>query len=217
MYAIPAIICLVVVVIPFPLVLLLDGVLIKIESYLGMKYQCIKNMRPWTILHFKTKPLLDSFQGCFKDKYRFFSGMFYIYRIVIILILDLAPSIKHFYFILEVALVMMLTIQAIFQPFEKRHHNWIATVIFCNLAVINALTIGIYLSIRYGKEAQMLQWIQLILIYIPLFVAVMWAVHKLYCDKYGRFRYNMRKASKMAEYEAIDDFPERSFETDASS
>ena len=214
MYAIPAIICLVVVVIPFPLVLLLDGVLIKIESYLGMKYQFIQRMRPWTILHVKVKPLLDSFQGCFKDKYRFFSGMFYIYRIVIILILDLAPTTKHFYYNLEVALVMMLTVQALFQPFQKKHHNQIATVIFCNLAVINALklTISIYLSIHYGKEAQMLQWIQLILIYIPLFVAVMWAVHKLY--KYGRFRYNMQKASKMAEYEAIDDFPERSFEID---
>ena len=62
MYAIPAIICLVVVVIPFPLVLLLDGVLIKIESYFGMKYQFIKNVRPWTALHVKVKPLLDSFK-----------------------------------------------------------------------------------------------------------------------------------------------------------
>ena len=208
MYAIPAIICLVVVVIPFPLVLLLDGVLIKIESYLGMKYQFIQRIHPWTILHVKVKPLLDSFQGCFKDKYRFFSGMFYIYRIVIIILIpDLTPSVKQFYFNLEIALVIIFTVQAFFQPFQKKHHNQIATVIFCNLAVINALTIGIYLSIQYGKEAQMLQWIQLILIYIPLFVAVMWAVHKLY--KYGRFRYSMRKASKMAEYEAIDDFPEK--------
>ena len=96
MYAIPAIICLVVVVIPFPLVLLLDGVLIKIESYLGMKYQCIKNMRPYGLpLHVKVKPLLDSFQGCFKDKYRFFSGMFYIYCIVILSILDRPCFINH--------------------------------------------------------------------------------------------------------------------------
>ena len=98
---------------------------------------------------------------------------------MILSILDLASSITQFYFILEVALVMMLTVQALFQPFEKRHHNWIATVIFCNLAVINALTIGIYLSILYGKEAQMLQWIQLILIYMPLFVAVPWAVYTM--------------------------------------
>ena len=210
MYAIPAIICLVVVVIPFPLVLLLDGVLIKIESYLGMKYQFIKNMQPWTALHVKLKPLLDSFQGCFKDKYRFFSGMFYIYRIVILSILDLASSITQFYFILEVALVMMLTVQALFQPFEKRHHNWIATVIFCNLAIINALTIGIYLSIHYDKGTQMLQWIQLILIYIPLFIALLWTVQKLY--NFVRSWCSFVKASEMTEYENIDDFPKELFE-----
>ena len=212
-YVIPAIICLVVVVIPFPLVLLLDGVLIKIESYFGMKYQFIKNVRPWTALHVKVKPLLDSFQGCFKDKYRFFSGMFYIYRIVILSILDLASSITQFYFILEVILVMMLTVQALFQPFEKRHHNWIATVIFCNLAVINALTIGIYLSILYGKEAQMLQWIQLILIYMPLFVAVPWTVYKLLTHVMKqRCLYFFCRRSVMAEYENIDDFPDELFQ-----
>ena len=216
MYAIPAIICLVVVVIPFPLVLLLDGVLIKIEGYLGTKYQFIQRMRPWTILHVKVKPLLDSFQGCFKDKYRFFAGMFYIYRIVILSIFDLASSITQFYFVLEVALVIMFAVQAIFQPFEKRHHNWIATAIFCNLAIINALTIGIYLA---REEAILLQWIQLILIYIPLCIAVLWTVHKLH--KYimeRRHAYNCSTTpvttqnASMGDTKVMDDFPNELFE-----
>ena len=226
-YAIPALLCLVVIVIPFPLILLLDGSLIKIESLLGARYRCINRIRPWTFLHIKVKPLLDSFQGCFKDRYRFFAGLFFIYRVIILLILDLSASAAEYYFFLEVSLVIVLTVQAIFQPFQKRHHNWIATGIFCNLAVINALTVRIYLVIKSdrndsnGSEVVALQWIQLILIYIPLFVGVGWAVYKVYkCNKVERkvHQYVHSFSSRMsvtAEYDNIDDdndFPEELFD-----
>ena len=36
-------------------------------------------------LRLKFMPFLDSFQACFKDKYRFFAGLYFTYRIAIAL------------------------------------------------------------------------------------------------------------------------------------
>ena len=67
-YIILAIIFTIVIVIGFPLLLLL-------EPFLNSKINFVK-----------IKPLLDQFQGCYKDKYRCFAGYYMISRLVIILL-----------------------------------------------------------------------------------------------------------------------------------
>ena len=182
-YAIPAIMCLLIAVIPLPLVLTFDSFFIKLESYFACKFKFFRDKQPWTKLHNQLKPLLDSFQGTFKDKFRFFSGVFFLYRILILATLVLARSAIQYYFLLEAELVVLLTIQAILQPFEKVHHNIIALLVFCNMLLINALTMRIYGVIstsRYTVEVYVLQWIQLLLIYIPMIVAIGWLFRKIY-------------------------------------
>ena len=68
-YAIVALIFTIIIVIGFPLLLLL-------EPFLNSKINFIK-----------IKPLLDQFQGCDKDKYRYFAGYYMICRLVIILLI----------------------------------------------------------------------------------------------------------------------------------
>ena len=102
---------------------------------------------------------------------------------MILATLVLARSAIQYYFLLEAELVVLLTIQAILQPFEKVHHNIIALLVFCNMLLINALTMRIYGVIStngYTVEVYVLQWIQLLLIYIPMIVAVGWLVRKIY-------------------------------------
>ena len=65
-YAIVAMLCTVSVVIGLPLLLIL-------EPFLNHKINFIK-----------IKPLLDQFQGCFKDKFRYFAGYYMICRLVVI-------------------------------------------------------------------------------------------------------------------------------------
>ena len=181
-YAIPAMMCLLIVVIPLPLVLTFDSFLIKLESYFVCKFKFFRDKQPWTKLHNQLKPLLDSFQGTFKDKFRFFSGLFFLYRILILATLVLSHSAIQYYFLLEAELVVLLTVQAILQPFENVHHNIIALLVFCNMLLINSLTMRIYGVIStsgYTVEVYVLQWIQLLLIYIPMIVAVEWLVWKI--------------------------------------
>ena len=76
-YAIVAMLCTVSIVIGLPLVLTL-------EPFLNHKINFIK-----------IKPLLDQFQGCYKDKFRFFAGYYMICRLVVITIV-IANSSNNF-------------------------------------------------------------------------------------------------------------------------
>ena len=73
-YFIVAVLCTLVIVIGLPLLLLL-------EPFLNHK-----------INFTRMKPLMDQFQGCYKDKYRCFSAYYMICRLVIIVIIIAIPS-----------------------------------------------------------------------------------------------------------------------------
>lgn len=181
-YAIPALLCLIFFVIPFPLILSLDGLLLKVESKLADRFDFIKKLRPWTAIHYRSKPLLDSFQGTFKDRYRFFAGFYFSYRLLILALLVMVSNVLQYYFLLEVALTLIIVIQAIVQPFQEKNHNVCALLIFTNMALINVLTIRIFYLVStdgYTTETILMQWIQVVLIYIPLIVGIVWVSWKL--------------------------------------
>ena len=183
-YAIPAIISVIIFVIPFPLILTFDGLLLKVESKLAIRFAFVRRLVPWTAIHYKLKPLLDSFQGPFKDQYRFFAGFYFFYRFIVLCLLALSSSFHHYYFLLEVALVVFLVIQALAQPFQEKSHNVCALLVFTNMALINAFTMRIYYLVSnygYTTETIAMQWIQMGLIYVPLFAAVLKVFQKYFC------------------------------------
>ena len=90
------------------------------------------------------KPLFDSFQGCYKDKYHFFAGLYFLYRLVALISFLALDSLTKFYIVLEIQLILMLTLQAITYAYRKRWHNILDTVLFPDLAIINALTMFNY-------------------------------------------------------------------------
>ena len=192
-YAIPAIICLIIFIIPFPLILTFDGLLLKVESKLAIRFAFIRRLVPWTAIHYKLKPLLDSFQGPFKDQYRFFAGFYFFYRCIVLSLFVLASSIHHYYFLLAVALVVFLVIQAMAQPFQEKSHNVCALLVFTNMALINAFTMRIYYLVsNYGYTAETIamQWIQMGLIYAPLVAAVLKVFEKYICKYFNIPRQN---------------------------
>ena len=181
-YAIPALLCLIFFVIPFPLILSLDGLLLKVESKLADHFDFIRKLRPWTAIHYRSKPLLDSFQGTFKDRYRFFAGFYFSYRLLVLTLLVMASNVLQYYFLLEVTFTLIIVIQAIVQPFQEKSHNVCALLIFSNMALINVLTIRIFYLVStdgYTTETILMQWIQVVLIYIPLIAGIVWGSWKL--------------------------------------
>ena len=79
-YAIPAILCLIVVIIPPPSILVLEPVFTKLFN-LPIWGANLTNL--YTKVRMKFMPFLDSFQSSFKNKYQFFSALYFVYRVAI--------------------------------------------------------------------------------------------------------------------------------------
>ncbi len=154
----------------------------------------------------KLKPFFDSFQSCFKDKFRFFSGLYFIYRLSMIVTVFNHSAQVSFFFI-EVQLVVMLTLHALCQPYKEHFHNVIDTLLFCNLAVINAIT-------YYNVSASMANvtdlnlsattWLQTILIILPLPFVLVFLVAQTSC-----VRACCRNSSLKSVSSEEDDLPDR--------
>ena len=182
-YAIPALICFFLFIIPFPLILTFDGLLLKVESKLAIRFAFIRRLMPWTAIHYKLKPLLDSFQGPFKDQYRFFAGLYFFYRLLLLSLFVMASTEFQYYFYLAIALTLIIMIQATVQPFQEKKHNICAALTFTNMALINLFTVCIFFLEShngYKTEAIIAQCIQIILIYIPLVAVALWLLRTCY-------------------------------------
>ena len=166
-YAIPALLVLILTTIP-PIALLLYPLnLDRVQQVCGSE-----NIKCWSVISMhRFKPLIDSFQGCFKDRYRYFAGLFFIYRFIMSLSFALSTNAVTLYVTLEVLLIVMFTLHAWAQPYERRFHNLLDTFMFANLAVVNALSIYNFYWTNYSSNITDLTVslaFQTILIYLPI-------------------------------------------------
>ena len=155
----------------------------------------------------KLKPFFDSFQSCFKDKFRFFSGLYFIYRLSMIVIV-FSHSAQVSFFFIEVQLVVMLTLHALCQPYKEHLHNVIDTLLFCNLAVINAITYyNVSASIANVTDLNLTvtTWLQTLLIILPLLVVLVFLFAHTPCVRACR----RRKSSSIRDPTEEDDLPDR--------
>ena len=171
LYAIPACLCIATLVAIPPLLLLVFPLYFQILAFCGLSESRAANWasrRIWTV---RLKPVLDSFQGCFKGKLRFFAGMYFMYRILILAVGTFFKITLELYVSVGVVLVLMLTLHAVAQPYEKRQYNIVDSLIFSNLVIINGCTLYAYKNQADSSKQSVLNalfWTQLVLIYLPL-------------------------------------------------
>lgn len=180
-YAIPAIIFISTVVIPIPTLLFLDPFLLKLESFICQCIPCplrFSSLYPWTKFRNRLKPVFDSFHGCFKDKFRSVSGLFFLYRIVFLLDTAFSPDRRLFLGLIQFLFILMFAMQALLQPFHEHKHNILALLVFLNLTLINSCSVAIYLLLDSKDLAAIsfLNWFQLFLTYLPLLCAATWGI-----------------------------------------
>ena len=180
-YAIPSLILLLLVGLP-PLLLLIYPLHYKVLSLLKIQesHCVVVIFSPLA----KLKPFMDSFQGCFKDNCRFFSGLYFIYRAIVIIYMTL-PRLERAYILLEFHLLFMLILHAVCQPYKKRLHNVIDALLFGNLALINAITMNNFSTSRsiIPLDVSITTWIQIILILLPLLIMLVYLTLKIPCAK----------------------------------
>ncbi len=182
-YAIPTIVFICLLLIPPPLILILYPLTYKILALCKLS-----EVKPVNyISKYIPMQLLDSFQSCFKDDFRFFSGIYFLYRIATLVVFAASRNLTEFYVVLELLLIIALGVHCIVQPYKQRWHNIIDSLLFANLAIINGISLYHFLTIVEGKQSRtelndknISVTIQLILIYLPLFVITIGLIIKIY-------------------------------------
>ena len=141
-------------VIGFPLLLLL-------EPFLNSKINFIK-----------IKPLLDQFQGCYKDKYCCFAGYYMICRLVIILlvIVKISDDFTTQYLLISSCALMQL-IHVLVRPYISTIHDVFDGIILQLIVIISVLPIVEFVD-NYDETFVLV--IIYILVILPLisFVAI---------------------------------------------
>ena len=138
-YALPALFFLVVIGLGPVLLLLAYPLCYKIFSLFRISESKFVKVLCIFIPLEKFKPFYDSFQSNFKDEYRFYSGLYFLYRLIILLTFAVTRSLTTFHVVIIVEFTVIICLHASLQPYKKRLHNILDSFIFANLIIISIL------------------------------------------------------------------------------
>ena len=128
----------------------------------------------------KVQIFLDTFQGCYKNKMRFFAGLYFVFRLVI----NTSYIGTHNWFdqfaVQQVACAVMVALLAICQPYndENKIFNIVDILIFTNLGILNALS-NYALSQSdptLPPVSKVMFALQYILVFVPLIYILLYIV-----------------------------------------
>ena len=155
-YEIVAIICTLIIVIGLPL-------LLALEPFLNSKINFVK-----------VKPLLDQFQGCYKDQYRYFAAYYMICRLVIIIIVILDPSNDFIlqYLLIFICVIMDL-IHQILKPYSNSLLNVFDGVILHFLVLVSVLPLVEFFN---DYNTTLVELMTFTLVILPLFIFITMSV-----------------------------------------
>ena len=107
--------------------------------------------------------LFDSFQSCYKDKIRFYAGIYFLYRVSAFFDYMRSETLPPVFLAM-----VILRIHSILQPYKSWKHNIIDALIFLNIAIINRITEMIKMALITEGNILLLKSIQLASIYVPM-------------------------------------------------
>ena len=124
----------------------------------------------------KVQLFLDTFQGCYKDgtsgtrDYRYFAGVYFLFRQALIIGYSFFPSVNHYIF-QQFVCTLGLFLFAVLRPYKNDFYNVLDVTIFSILVSINTLTIFQVYRVAIDEDLSVFAYaLQYILIYCPLFI-----------------------------------------------
>lgn len=180
-YALPAIFIVIAFGVLPPLVLISYPLCYRVLSFLKLgETGFAKLLCTWFPLE-KFKPFFDSFQSSFKDEYRFFSGLYFLYRFTTLATFAFSTT-YNYYIIVQAQFAAIFTIHAVCQPYKKRWHNILDALLFLNLSLINMITsFNFQYTISatpYDHYINIASTLQVVLLYLPLAYMTIYTVAK---------------------------------------
>ena len=185
-YAIPAVFVLLLLSLPPPLLLISYPLLWKIKGKLISHVQIAETENETTVWPIrKLLPLIDSFQGVFRDNRRMFAGLLFLWRVILAAIFAFLSNLHEFFLLTQIALLCLFTIHAVARPYKRCLFNIIDLLMLANMSIINALTWYIFNTSSFGGDRQSIEAvisIKIILMYLPLLALlvtiILWFLRK---------------------------------------
>lgn len=137
-------------------------------------------------------PMFDVFQGCFRDNYRFFAGLYFLYRVGLLVPYSFSQNLFECAVVTELVLVIILGLHSAAHPYKEKRYNVTDSLLFLNLAIINGISILLKLKMSESPDSfennfmlKSVLYIQLLFIYLPVFILGLQYVRKLlrYCQQ----------------------------------
>ena len=164
---------------------------------------------------------VDSYQGCYKEKYRFFAGLYFILRIVMAAAdFDDTFSSRYLRHLLILLLIGMSIAFALLQPYKLKKYNVIDSLHFVVLASIYFLLLNEVFFTLLSRKSPFLP-IASVLIVLPLLYLIALQLHwvlfkkgyfKKYCWKFrmqGITTDNSSETTSLFRDEADESLPDR--------
>ena len=129
----------------------------------------------------KYVPIFDAFQSCYKDEYRFFAGLLFVYRIIALGIQGFLPTTTaSIYIWMQLFFLSILLLHCICQPYKQKWHNVIEALTFTLLASIIAISSYCLFEAETSQtQTNDFFWIQVILLYCPLVYFIVFVTYKV--------------------------------------
>ena len=199
-YVIPAIFVFITLGLLPPLLLISYPLCYRILSLLKLNESKFSHILCTYIPLEKIKPLFDSFQSSFKDEYRFFSGLYFIFRLSTLAIQAALGNTVYFYSAISVQSASIFALHSICRPYKKKQHNIIEGLFLFDITVI-AITFST-LNIHFRKAS--IVGIQLVLLYLPLLIMAVY-IGKNICQKVRRFKCFKKTEGASGYYQEFND------------
>ena len=183
----------VVIIITVPTMLLVfHPILIRIAIYFEWGESRFILLINKLLLIDRLKPMLDTFQGDYKDNMHFFAGLhFIVYRLILLCIIVMASTANanRLYLLITIYFLVILLVHVFAMPFKTFINNAAYSFVYCLLIIIIIIESYFFSTDDLAND---LIWTEFLLILLPLFCIVLycsWRVSiaaKLYWKKHTR-------------------------------
>ena len=156
----------------------------------------------------KVHILLDTFQGCFKIKMRFFAGAYFLFRLAVNTSYNLTNDWFTQFLIQEILCLIMVALLVVCRPYSKENKlfNFIDPLIFLNLGIVNVISYHLLVVTRMKLTPnEMFFILQCILVLLPLVFMTLYIVVYFTkpCLKHSKVRLKETLQRRRARYQAL--------------
>ena len=179
-YAISSLLTLVIIITIPMMILMLHPIIINIAIYFECGESRFVLLINRLLLIDRLKPVLDTFQGDYKDKMHFFAGLhFIVYRIIFLCIVVMASTadVNHLYLLVITYFLVILLIHVLVMPFKRFINNAAYSLVYITLIMIVNVE---YIIFSTGDSSNELIWIEIFLALLPLLCTILYFSWKLF-------------------------------------